>query len=86
MKQLIRQKRFEVIKALVESKKIKQEWLEDLYSILEMKDDNEELSNLKKEIVKFLNDVKISVAIPENNLVLAVVEPKLLEDVDEKTK
>jgi hypothetical protein len=57
MKQLIKNKRFEVIKALVESKKVKQEWLEDLYSILEINEDDEELKELKKEIVKFMNEM-----------------------------
>jgi hypothetical protein len=54
MKQLIKNKRFEVIKALVESKKIKQEWLEDLYSILLMEDYDEEIAQTKYEIVKLI--------------------------------
>jgi hypothetical protein len=54
LKQLIKQGRFEVIKALVESKKIKQEWLGDLYSILLMKDYDEEISQAKYEIVKLM--------------------------------
>jgi hypothetical protein len=58
MKQLIKNKRYEVIKALVEARKIKQEWIEDLYSILEIEEDGEELKELKKEIIKFLNEEK----------------------------
>jgi hypothetical protein len=54
MKQLLKNKRFEVIKALVESKKIKEEWLEDLYSILLMKDTDDEIVQTKYEIMKLL--------------------------------
>jgi hypothetical protein len=54
MKQLIKNKRFEVIKALVESKKVKQEWLEDLYSILLEQDTDVEITQAKYEIIKLL--------------------------------
>jgi hypothetical protein len=54
LKQLIKQGRFEVIKALVEAKKVKQEWLGDLYSILMMKDYDEEITQVKYEIVKLI--------------------------------
>ncbi|MBX0311571.1 MAG: hypothetical protein JHC31_07295 [Sulfurihydrogenibium sp.] len=88
MKQLIKNKRFEVIKALVEARKIKQEWIKDLYSILEMEDDsNEELKELKKEIVEFMNDVKITIKTTDNNLILAMIEPKTYkENADEENK
>jgi hypothetical protein len=76
MKQLIRQKRYEVIKALVEARKIKQEWIEDLYSILEIEEDDEELKELKRKIVEFMNDVKISMHTTDN-FVLAVIEPTI---------
>jgi|GEM_PF-5078966 len=55
MQQLIKNKRFEVIKALVEAKKIKQEWIEDLKDLLKMEDGDEELKELKSTIFEFLN-------------------------------
>jgi arginine repressor len=54
IRQLIKNKRFEVIKALVESKKIKQEWLEDLYSILLEQDADIGITQAKYEIIKLL--------------------------------
>ncbi|WP_299228622.1 SAVED domain-containing protein [Sulfurihydrogenibium sp.] len=54
IRQLIKNKRFEVIKALAESKKIKQEWLEDLYSILLKQDTDVEITQAKYEIIKLL--------------------------------
>jgi hypothetical protein len=59
MKQLIKNKRFEVIKALVEARKIKQEWMVDLYDILRMEDNGDkELQELKSKIVEFLNSTE----------------------------
>ena len=55
MKQLIKNKRYEVIKALVEAKKIKKEWIEDLKDLLKMEDGDEELKELKNTISEFLN-------------------------------